>query len=121
MDLKSFDAEHVPALLRTAFAVESEESPRVTLFSNFESDYCKLFRFETRRRQIKMTCLHIVRADLPAISNSRLPIHLQTAFHEVMGGEQTKRTNAVCETNQLKSGSHSFGSHLHCSGSSASP
>nr|WP_278515622.1 hypothetical protein [Brucella anthropi] len=90
MDLKSFDAEHVPALLRTAFAAESEKSPRVTLFSNFESDYCKLFRFETRCRQIEMTCLHIVRADRPAISNSRLPIHLQTAFHEVMGGEQTK-------------------------------
>lgn len=121
MVLKSFDAEHVPALLQTAFTAESEKSPRVTLFSNFESDYCKLFRFETGCRQIEMTCLHIARADRPAISNSRFPIHLQTAFYEVMGGEQTKETNAVCETNQLKSGSHSFGSHLHCSGSSASP
>ncbi|KAB2773232.1 hypothetical protein F9L00_24850 [Brucella anthropi] len=96
MDLKSFDTEHVPALLRTAFAAESEKSPRVTLFSNFESDYCKLFRFETRRRQIEITCLHIVRADRPAISNSRLPIHLQTAFHEVMGGEQTKSMRRLC-------------------------
>ncbi|MBM6395803.1 hypothetical protein JQC79_08550 [Ochrobactrum anthropi] len=100
MDLKSSTVEPIPALLQTAFAAESGESPRVTLFLNFESDDCKLFRFETRCRQIETTCLHITRPDQSAISNVRFPIQLQTAFYEVMGGEQTKETNAVYETNQ---------------------
>lgn len=121
MDLKSSTVEPIPALLQTAFANESEKLPWVTLFLNFESDDCKLFRFETRCRQIEMTCLHIASPDRPAISNARFPIHLQTAFYEVMGGEQTKETNAVYETNRLKSGSSSFGSHIHFSGSPASP
>jgi len=76
---------------QTAFAAEAGNLPRVTLFSNFESDYCKLFRFETRCRQIEMTCPHIAWPYPPAISSLIFPIHLQTAFYEVMGGEQTKR------------------------------
>jgi len=81
MDLKSFAVEPIPALLQTAFAAESEKSPRITLFSNFESDDCKLLRFETRCRQIEITCLHITHPDRPAISNPRFPIQPQTAFH----------------------------------------
>ena len=45
---------------------------------------------------------------------SRNPIHVQTAFHEVMGGEQTKGANYVCKIARLRSTLDGFESDAQC-------